>query len=148
MSLNEEVQEYVQKTYVQPARQRGDKVIRIKAGDVHRSLHWSNRVPSVCTTLGSQKFQRETGLRLISKEGPPSGYGTRALFTYSFSPAEPNRGHGGSPKENSFPVPSLEMLYGVLSEVFRELGGGEKFIHDERAKLKFRKETAETKDKA
>ena len=83
--LNEEVQRHVLSAYVRPAKVRGENRIRIKAGDVHRDLHWVNRVPSVCTTLGSKKFQRETGLELIEREGPPSGMGTRAVFTYRLS---------------------------------------------------------------
>lgn len=142
MGLNEEVQEYVRQTYLRSAEQRGETVVRIKAGDVHRSLHWSNRVPSVCTTLGSQKFQRETGLELISKEGPPSGYGTRAIFTYNFSPARAVR------QTETTTKPSLEALYGVLGDVFKKLGGGEKFLREERKQLDFRKEPNRRKNVA
>ncbi len=141
MGLNEEIQEYVRQTYVRLAEKRGDTIIRIKAGDVHRSLHWSNRVPSVCTTLSSQKFQRETGLELISREGPPSGYGTRAVFTYNFSPVRSaQRAEAGKP--------SLESLYGILGDVFKKLGGGEKFLHEERKRLAFRKEPSRRKNVA
>ncbi|HTV05029.1 MAG TPA: hypothetical protein VME86_06635 [Acidobacteriaceae bacterium] len=132
MALNEEIQEYVRKAYVNPARQRGETEVRIKAGDVHRSLHWSNRVPSVCTTLASQKFQRETGLKLISRDGPPSGYGTRAVFTYSFASAGPVADRTEVKK------PTLETLYGILANVFQELGGGEKYLNNERKRLHFR----------
>lgn len=148
MALNEEVQEYVRKAYVNPARQRGETLVRIKAGDVHRSLHWSNRVPSVCTTLASQKFQRETGLKLVSKEGPPSGYGTRAVFTYNLSPADSTSSRHDSSDQGGRQRPSLEALYGVLSEVFRELGGGEKFLREERQKLHFRNEARKKRDEA
>jgi hypothetical protein len=142
MGLNKEVQEYVRQAYVKPAEQRGETTVRIKAGDVHRSLHWSNRVPSVCTTLGSQKFQRETGLKLISKEGPPSGYGTRAVFTYEFE-----AGNAGSPKPAP-KKPSLEALYGILAEALREAGGGEKYLRNERRQFDFRKEAGSQKDDA
>lgn len=140
MGLNKEVQEYVEKAYVRPAKQRGDTVVRIKAGDVHRSLHWSNRVPSVCTTLASQKFQRETGLKLVSKEGPPSGYGTRAVFTYNLSSKLP------ATTQPEIKKPTLEALYGVLANVFQELGGGEKFLRAERRQLHFRNEMQPPKD--
>jgi len=137
MGLNKEVQEHVRVTYVKPAKLRGESTIRIKAGDVHRDLRWANRVPSVCTTLGSQKFQRETGLKLISKQGPPSGYSTTVVYTYQLSPAE-------SASEKSGPRKSrLEALYGTLAEVYRELGGSEKFIRSEREKLHFRKDDNE-----
>lgn len=141
MGLNEEIQEYVRRSYLRLAKQRGETVVRIKAGDVHHSLHWSNRVPSVCTTLGSKKFQRETGLSLISKEGPPSGYGTRAVFTYNFSPAR-------ATTQTEAKKPSLEDLYGILGDVFQKLGGGEKFLREERKQLDFRKEPNRRKNVA
>lgn len=138
MGLNEEVQKYVRDAYVEPAKERGDTIVNIRAGDVHRDLHWSNRVPSVCTTLASQKFQRETGLKLISRQGPPSGYGPRAVFTYSFSAAQ------STPREPETKKPRLEALYGILADVFRELGGGEKYLRNERKELHFRDEDIDT----
>jgi len=128
--LNVEVQRHVLSVYVGPAKVRGEDTIRIKAGDVHRDLHWVNRVPSVCTTLGSKKFQRETGLELIEKEGPPSGMGTRAVFTYRLSVEKRSVPPG---RKESL----LEALYGTQADVYRQLGGGEKFIRSEREQLHF-----------
>ena len=141
--LNEEVQQYVLANYLGPAKARGENTIQIKAGDVHRELHWVNRVPSVCTTLGSKRFQRETGLELIKKEGPPSGMGTRVVFTYRLS--------GGVPHENRTapqdPRKSLlDGLYGIAVDVFRELGGAEAFIRNEREQLHFIKPDSEEND--
>ena len=141
--LNEEVQRHVLTAYVGPAKLRGEDTVRIKAGDVHRDLHWVNRVPSVCTTLGSKKFQRETGLKLIEKEGPPSGMGTRAVFTYKLS-SSGQASEPAKPRKNL-----LEALYGTQADVYRQLGGGEKFIRSEREKLQFikRGDNPETDDK-
>lgn len=142
MSLSEEVQRHVKTMYLDQARRRGESTIRIKAGDVHRDLHWVNRVPSVCTTLSSTKFQRETGLELVSKEGPPSGFGTRVEFTYRLHGQENPRPQ--EPRRSRF-----EALYGKLSDVFRELGGGENFIRNEKEELHFRKESeTSTTDKS
>lgn len=132
MKLSEEVQRHVQDAYVKPAQRRGETTIRIKAGDVHRALHWVNRVPSVCTTLSSKKLQKETGLELIAKEGPPSGFGTRAEFLYRLPTLETSQSRRDVRKNR------LEELYGRLSEVFRELGGGETYLRQERARLHFR----------
>lgn len=128
--LNGEVQRHVLSTYVGPAKVRGENTIRIKAGDVHRDLHWVNRVPSVCTTLGSKKFQRETGLELIERQGPPSGMGTRAVFTYRLSGEKQSAPPG---RKGSL----LEALYGTQADVYRQLGGGGKFIRGEREQLHF-----------
>jgi len=128
--LNEEVQRHVLSAYVGPAKVRGENTIRIKAGDVHRDLHWVNRVPSVCTTLGSKKFQRETGMELVAKEGPPSGMGTRAVFTYHLST-------GNESVRPDHEKGLLDGLYGIAADVFRELGGSENFIRKEREQLHF-----------
>jgi hypothetical protein len=143
--LNAEVQRYVLSTYVGPAKVRGENTIRIKAGDVHRDLHWVNRVPSVCTTLGSKKFQRETGLELIEKEGPPSGMGTRAIFTYRLADGNTNDNKSVPPHHRKS---LLDGLYGIAADVFRELGGSENFIRKEREKLHFIKREAEDDDEA
>ena len=132
MSLSEQVLRHVRAVYIDPARHRGETTIRISAGDVHRDLRWSNRVPSVCATLASQKFQKAVGAELIAKDGPPSGFGTRATFTYrlpggSSSPLAP----GGKPA-------TLLELYGIAADIFRELGGGENFIRKERENFDFR----------
>lgn len=141
MSLNEEVQEHVRAAYVEPAKMRGETIIRIKAGDIHRELHWANRVPSVCTTLGSQKFQRETGLELVSKQGPPSGYSTTVVYTYRLSSPKAAPDPSGPRKSR------LEGLYGSLADVYRELGGSEKFLRSERERLYFREENKQTSDR-
>lgn len=130
MSLSEEVRRFVQTFYLIPARRRGEETVQIKAGDVHRGLHWVNRVPSVCTTLRSQKFQREAGLELVTKEGPPSGMGTRMTFTYRIADAAGDVSMG--PKQSRFSA-----LRGIAKDVFRELGGGENFIRRERELLHF-----------
>ena len=136
MTLSEQVLRHIETVYVVPARQRGESTIRVKAGDVHRDLHWANRVPSVCTTLSSQKLQRAVGIELIAKDGPPSGQSTTVVFTYRLPQA--NRPSTSLAKRSG----SLESLYGIASEIFRELGGGEKFIREEREKLNFRYDAA------
>jgi len=138
--LNEEVQRHVLTNYLGPAKARGESTVRIKAGDVHRDLHWVNRVPSVCTTLSSKKFQRETGLKLISQEGPPSGYSTTVVYTYRLSSPEPASEQSVRRKSR------LEALYGTQADVYRQLGGGEKFIRSEREQLHFIKKEDEPEE--
>ena len=138
MQLSEQIRNHVTTAYLEPAKKRGEGLIRIKAGDIHRDLKWVNRVPSVCTTLASQKFQRETGLQLVAKEGPPSGFGTRVIFTYQL-PSN-NSSADSAPKAAKRVKSRLESLYGIAADVFRELGGGENYIRKEREELHFRKD--------
>jgi hypothetical protein len=107
-------------------------MVRIVAGDVHRSLRWTNRVPSVCTTLASRKFQNAIGVELVAREGPPSGFGTRAAFTYRLPRTHGSPDSGGKKRRN------LLDLFGIAGDIFQELGGGENFIRREREDLSFR----------
>lgn len=132
MSLSQQVIDHAETIYVVPARERGETTIRINAGDVHRSLRWTNRVPSVCTTLASRKFQEAIGGELIKREGPPSGFGTRATFTYRIPGKSEPSAPGGEKRG------TLMELYGIAKDIFQELGGGENFIRKEREQLDFR----------
>lgn len=131
MSLSEQIARHVVAKYVRPARESGQRTIEIRAGDVHRALGWKNRVASVCTTLESQKFQRESHLSLFHISGPESGRSTTVSFAYYV--LDPNR---QSEQQESTPPPrngqKLKALYGIAAKTFRELGGGEEFLRRER----------------
>lgn len=122
---------HVISTYVEPARQRGIDTIRVKVGSVQKELGWTNRTPSVFSTLSSKDFQNEAGVELVEKTGGPvsGGPSTTVQFVYKVldQPAT-------SPKAAK-PIPNgagLESLYGLCSETFKALGGGEAFLQRER----------------
>ncbi len=117
------VRQYARDTYLRPARRRGEKRISIHVGTVHKVLALNNRVPLVCAALKSKKFLEENALSLISKTGPPSGQSTTVTFTYEILDS---RG------EDSGPTEPLLKLRGIAKDLFRELGGGEAFIREER----------------
>lgn len=123
---------HVVEKYVRPARQRGEKTIQVRVGNVVKELGWTNRTPSVFSTLGSQSFQEEAGLELIDKRGgPPSGGpSTTWQFVYRVLDREPNP---ISKPEKTIPNGAgLMDLYGILADTFRELGGGEAYLESER----------------
>ena len=134
MSRSEQVLKHIEKAYVEPARQRGESTIQVRAGDVHRDLRWTNRVPSVCTALSSQKLQKAIGAELIAKHGPPSGFSTNVVFTYRLPPRGQQDGAPAAPPSG------LTDLYGIAAELFCDLGGGEKFIREQRENFDFRYE--------
>lgn len=118
--------------YVQPARRRGEKSIRIRVGNVLKELGWTNRTPSVFSTLSSQAFQRDAGLELIEKiGGPPSGGpSTTWTFVYRILDGEPN---SAGKRETIVPNGAgLMDLAGICAEVFSQFGGGETFLKSER----------------
>jgi hypothetical protein len=132
MSRSDEVIQFVQRSYIEPAAKDGEKVIKIRAGDVHKALRWSNRVPSVCQALTSKRFLDQSKLVLVDKQGPPSGVSTTTIFTYRLNaPKNPPLDPAGDrlSKERSTGLLSLR---GAGKELFARLGGAEVFIQEER----------------
>jgi hypothetical protein len=123
-SQSDSVREYARKQYIEPARQRGETRVKIVAGDVHRGLRLTQRVPLVCNALASKEFLETNHLELESRKGPPSGLSTTVEFTYLIVPV-------GKPKPRQLLAAFLPYL-GAGKEVFGALGGAEAFIKAER----------------
>jgi len=127
----QQIRSYVAETYIAPARRRGEKRVRIVAGDVHRGLRLKNLVPNVCQVLDSRKFRDENQVEVEEKSGPPSGMGTRMTYTYRLLNAKKNeRGH--SPDAQDAAIRAFLKLRGLMKETFQALGGGEAFLRHER----------------
>jgi hypothetical protein len=131
MTPTETTKRHVLKTYIRPARQRGENTVTVRVGNVLKELGWINRTPSVFSTLRSQAFQKEAGVELVEKQGgPPSGGpSTTVQFVYRVIDG------AGSPEKAEKVVPNgagLLALYGILADTFRELGGGEAYLKAER----------------
>ena len=121
-SLTDKIRDHARRQYIEAARRRREAVVQIVAGDVHKALGLSNRVPVVCNALASKSFLEENKIALESREGPPSGLSTTVKFTYRLLE------NGGTDAARS---PFLG-LRGVAKQVFQALGGGEAFIRAER----------------
>ena len=131
MTPTDATKKHVISTYVEPARARGDQVIQVRVGNVVKELGWSNRTPSVFSTLSSQTFQREAGVELIEKRyGPPSGGpSTTVQFVYRIL----KEGYASSAPAKQTPSgQGLSELKGICADVFRRLGGGEAYLKAER----------------
>jgi hypothetical protein len=130
MKPTELTKKHVIATYVVPARLKGERTIHVRVGNVQKELGWTNRTPSVFSTLSSKEFQQEAGVELIEKTGGPvsGGPSTTWKFVYQVlgEGEEPSAGKTVE-KENG-----LLELYGLCSETFRALGGGEEFLRRER----------------
>ena len=151
MAPTEITKRHVIATYVQPARQRREKTIEVRVGNVLKELGWSNRTPSVFSTLSSQAFQKEAGVELIEKRGGPASGGpsTTVQFIYRvLDSASPS-----APVDKAVPNGAgLMSLYGICKDTFRQLGGGEAFLKAERdwgpdAWEKYEAEIAEDREK-
>ena len=123
MQNADEIRIHSREKYVLPARKNRMKRFSIRAGDIVRELGMNGRVPAVCSALKSHKFLQHNNLRLIEINGPKSGQSTTVTYTYEFV----ETGKSDLPK----PDPWIR-LRGALKDVFRELGGGEAYLRNER----------------
>ena len=80
MSHADEVRDYCKTHYIDPARTRGDYSVTIRAGDVHSALKYHDRLPLVCSAIGTNLFEESLKLKRISIDGPLNG--TNTLFTF------------------------------------------------------------------
>ena len=119
-----EIRDYSTKTFVVPARQRGQKRFSIRVGDVVRELRLYRSIPAVCSALKTEEFRRVNHLKLVDATGPKSGLSTTVVYTYEFVDQE-------HPPDAS--VDAWSRLRGALKEVFAELGGGEAYLRVERS---------------
>lgn len=131
----DQTKRHVISRYVTPARAKGQSVLHVRVGTVQKELGWTNRTPSVFSTLISKEFQREAGVELMEKRGGPASGGpsTTVEFVYRIV-GPPGAVPANQPKWPANPNGSgLLALYGKLANTFRELGGGEAFLKAERA---------------
>jgi hypothetical protein len=119
----DEIRDYGAKTFVVPARQKGQKRFSIRVGDVVRELRLYRSIPAVCSALKTQEFQRANHLKLVDATGPKSGLSTTVVFTYEFVDQD-------GPSDAS--VDAWSRLRGAMKAVFAELGGGEAYLRAER----------------
>ena len=83
-TLAERIRRYAIERYVRPARLAERRTLTIRAGDLHRKLGLTGRVPAVCSALGSEVFARLAGVVLIERVGPRQS--TTTQFRYGLEP--------------------------------------------------------------
>jgi len=133
MKPTEQTKRHVISTYVEPARLRGEATVQVRVGTVLKELGWTNRTPSVYSTLSSEEFQRSAGVKLLEKKGGPLSGGPSTTWQFVYRVLD-----ASGPEEkilSSNPTPNgagLEKLYGILKDSYAELGGGEAYLKAER----------------
>ena len=68
--LADKIRGYCKDRYIIPAREKGEKQVTIRVGDVHKELNLTDRYGSVDDALGANKFQSMAKVKNISSEGP------------------------------------------------------------------------------
>jgi hypothetical protein len=132
MSPSDVTKAHVISRYVRPARERGESTVEVRVGNVLKELGWTNRTPSVFSTLSSRAFQREAAVELVEKrEGPASG-GPSTTVRFVFRILNEENPQPSAPKKPVQDGAGLEKLYGIFKDVYAAYGGGEAYLKAER----------------
>jgi 5-methylcytosine-specific restriction enzyme B len=81
MRQADEILQHVVDCHFVPAWKIATERVEPRAGDVHKELRLRNRVPAVCSVLGSLRLQRLGRVHLVERKGPQNG--TNAIFVYA-----------------------------------------------------------------
>jgi len=79
-SPSDKVRSYCRDQIIVPARRNSITTVTIRSGDIHGELGFKNRLPLVCSALGSKKFEEMARVSRISIEGPANGANTKYTF--------------------------------------------------------------------
>ncbi len=80
MRPSDRVRDHVKRNYIDPAKKAGKKTLSVRAGDIHKELGFSRRIPVVCSALRSRKLSKRCGTELTYIGGPNNS--TTTTFTY------------------------------------------------------------------
>jgi len=135
------IREYMRARYFEPARQRCETLVTLRAGDIHRELGLRNRVPNVCQVMESKLLEKEAGVKVSSKQGPPSGRGTTLTVTYTVDLQRTGDLPGAGPEapgegERHPEHPGVALFFalrGLGTDIYAAEGGGEAWLTKERA---------------
>ena len=74
------IRAFVKKHYIDPAKEKGEKSVSIRAGDVHNLMSLSQSLPAVCSALGTGKFETLCNLKRKNIIGPANGSTTTFVY--------------------------------------------------------------------
>ena len=136
-SQAETIRRHLLEHYFEPARSRGETLVTVRAGDIHKELGLRNRVPNVCQAMESRILERNARVKISSKQGPPRGRGTTLTITYAVEPVSQTLETAPEARIPP-PYPSegdrlFYQLRGMGKEMYAKYGGGEAWLKKERA---------------
>lgn len=76
----DKIRAYCRDTRIIPVRARGEKIVKIRAGDIAEELGMQGRVPNVCGALQTLKFETLANVKRIAIDGP--GNGMNCVMTF------------------------------------------------------------------
>ncbi len=131
-----EIRHFLCQKYFDPARKRSETLVTLRAGDIHREMGLKNRVPSVCQVMESKLLEKEAGVKVSSKQGPPSGRGTTLTVTYTVSlDSRAPASNEIQPRQDDSISTGWELFFalrGIGKDWYKDAGGGEAWLKNER----------------
>jgi 5-methylcytosine-specific restriction protein B len=85
MSFSDSIRNHCIENYIKPARDNNIQNISIRAGDIHKEMNYRDRMPLVCSALGSNKFEEEANVKKLNVTGPSNGANAIFHFEILFS---------------------------------------------------------------
>ena len=83
------IRQYALKHFVEPARERGEASVTIRAGDLHNALGLSNAHANVCQALRGRLFRNLAGVGEPTVTGPENSSTTTFVFNLAAEAAAP-----------------------------------------------------------
>ena len=80
---SDRIRDHIKRKHIDPAKKAGKKTLSIRAGDIHKELGFSRRIPVVCSALRSRKLSKSCDIELTYIGGPNNS--TTTTFTYSLN---------------------------------------------------------------
>ena len=131
-NISDQIRDYVRANYVEPARLSLQGRFTVRCGTVETQMGMSNRTAQVCSALKSPRlFLDPNHLRIVGTSGPQSGMGRNTEYTYEFQESGPTATVPKAPVTESI-YTKLRQMEGLLKDVYKELGGAERAIREER----------------
>lgn len=84
----ERIRRYAIDTLIEPARQRGEAIVELVSGNIHRAMELTNAHPAVCSAIDSATFKQQAGVELLGREGPANSSTVRFRFGLNRRAAE------------------------------------------------------------
>ena len=101
MNKADEIRQYAYDHYARPVIQANETEFIVRTGDVHRDMGLVNRMPAVCSALGTKIMCEKYGLRLIRRDGPQDG--ACLYFTFEIIKPHPEEERKNIRKESIAP---------------------------------------------
>ena len=79
-SSADKIRQFILSHYIVPARNRGEKTVTVKAGNIHTQMLLRGQHANVCQVMRGDKLLHLANAKLKSFKGPPAG--ANAYFTY------------------------------------------------------------------